>query len=52
MPGASFLREGTRSEYLYTVLSGWAFRYKMLDDGRRQISTTRCPPTCSGCKAP
>jgi CRP/FNR family transcriptional regulator len=28
--GASFLRD----DYLYTVLSGWAFRYKMLDDGR------------------
>jgi CRP-like cAMP-binding protein len=36
-PGASFLREGTQSEQLYTVLAGWAFRYKMLDDGRRQI---------------
>jgi len=35
--GASFLSEGTRSEYLYTVLTGWAFRYKMLNDGRRQI---------------
>jgi CRP-like cAMP-binding protein len=35
--GASFLREGTRSDHLYTVLNGWAFRYKMLDDGRRQI---------------
>jgi len=35
--GISFLREGTRSDHLYTVLSGWAFRYKMLDDGRRQI---------------
>jgi CRP-like cAMP-binding protein len=36
-PGVSFLREGSRSEHLYTVLSGWAFRYKMLEDGRRQI---------------
>jgi CRP/FNR family transcriptional regulator len=36
-PGASFLRVGATSEHLYTVLSGWAFRYKMLDDGRRQI---------------
>lgn len=35
--GASFLSEGQRSEHLYTVLNGWAFRYKMLDDGRRQI---------------
>jgi CRP/FNR family transcriptional regulator, anaerobic regulatory protein len=41
--GASFLREGTRSEHLYTVLSGWAFRYKMLDDGRRQILNYALP---------
>ena len=42
-PGASFLREGTRSEQLYTVLHGWAFRYKMLDDGRRQILNYALP---------
>jgi CRP-like cAMP-binding protein len=42
-PGASFLREGTRSEFLYTVLNGWAFRYKMLDDGRRQILNYALP---------
>jgi CRP/FNR family transcriptional regulator, anaerobic regulatory protein len=41
--GASFLREGTRSEFLYTVLNGWAFRYKMLDDGRRQILNYALP---------
>lgn len=35
--GTVFLEEGTRSAELYTVLSGWAFRFKMLDDGRRQI---------------
>ncbi len=35
--GSSILREGTRNDHLYTVLSGWAFRYKMLEDGRRQI---------------
>ena len=29
-PGISFLREGASSEHLYTVLTGWAFRYKML----------------------
>ena len=49
--GASFLREGTRSEYLYTVLSGWAFRYKMLDDGRRQILNYALPADMLGfCK--
>jgi len=46
--GASFLREGTRSEYLYTVLSGWAFRYKVLDDGRRQILNYALPADMVG----
>lgn len=46
--GASFLREGTRSEYLYTVLHGWAFRYKMLDDGRRQILNYALPADMLG----
>ncbi|PWE58258.1 Crp/Fnr family transcriptional regulator [Metarhizobium album] len=36
-PGAIVLLEGARSAHLYTVLSGWAFRYKTLLDGRRQI---------------
>ncbi|MEY9162504.1 CRP/FNR family transcriptional regulator [Sinorhizobium fredii] len=35
--GATILAEGETSEHLFTVLSGWGFRYKMLDDGRRQI---------------
>ncbi len=46
--GASFLREGARSEYLYTVLSGWAFRYKMLNDGRRQILNYALPADMVG----
>lgn len=46
--GVSFLREGARSEYLYTVLSGWAFRYKMLDDGRRQILNYALPADMLG----
>ena len=36
-PNSSFVIEGTRSPHLYTVLSGWGFRYKMMEDGRRQI---------------
>ena len=47
-PGASFLREGARSDHLYTVLSGWAFRYKMLDDGRRQILNYALPADMVG----
>jgi CRP/FNR family transcriptional regulator len=46
--GASFLRQGAGSEYLYTVLSGWAFRYKMLDDGRRQILNFALPADMVG----
>lgn len=34
---APLLTEGNASPHLYTVLSGWLYRYKMLDDGRRQI---------------
>jgi CRP-like cAMP-binding protein len=35
--GAPIYLEGAGSPYLYTVLEGWAFRYKSLADGRRQI---------------
>jgi CRP-like cAMP-binding protein len=42
-PGATVLREGESSPNLYTVLSGWAFRYKMLPDGRRQILNFALP---------
>ena len=35
--GSLILSEGTHSAQLFTLLSGWAFRYKTLPDGRRQI---------------
>ncbi|MEX0953657.1 MAG: Crp/Fnr family transcriptional regulator [Rhizobiaceae bacterium] len=35
--GATILVEGSHSAHLYTILEGSAFRYKMLEDGRRQI---------------
>lgn len=35
--GATVLLEGSHSAHLYTLLSGWGFRYKLLPDGRRQI---------------
>lgn len=35
--GATVVSEGTKSAHLYTLLSGWAFRFKTLPDGRRQI---------------
>jgi CRP/FNR family transcriptional regulator len=46
--GVSFLSQGASSEHLYTVLSGWAFRYKMLDDGRRQILNYALPADMVG----
>ena len=47
-PGASFLREGAQNNHLYTVLNGWAFRYKMLNDGRRQILNYALPADMLG----
>jgi CRP/FNR family transcriptional regulator len=42
-PGTTVLREGSPSEQLFTLLEGWAFRYKTLDDGRRQITSFVLP---------
>ena len=41
--GTSILLQGTNSAHLYTILSGWAFRYKTLPDGRRQILNYALP---------
>ena len=35
--GMSIMAEGERNPQLYTALAGWGFRYKVLEDGRRQI---------------
>jgi len=35
--GERIIGEHVRSDQLYTLYSGWAFRYKSLSDGRRQI---------------
>ena len=35
--GTTILLEGNNSAHLYTILSGWVFKYKLLEDGRRQI---------------
>lgn len=41
--GTTLLSEGRNSAHLYTLLSGWAFRYKTLADGRRQILNYMLP---------
>lgn len=35
--GVTLLREGDDGKELFTLVSGWAFRYRALSDGRRQI---------------
>ena len=42
-PGTNILLQGTNSAHLYTILSGWAFRYKTLPDGRSQILNYALP---------
>ncbi len=42
-PGATILLDGMNSAHLFTVLTGWAFRFKTLEDGRRQILNFALP---------
>ena len=42
-PASTVLQEGMPSDQLFTLLEGWAFRYKTLDDGRRQITSFVLP---------
>jgi CRP/FNR family transcriptional regulator, anaerobic regulatory protein len=46
--GTTVLRQGQSNQHLYTILSGWAFRYKTLDDGRRQILNYALPSDLIG----
>src|SRR6185312_3020288 len=50
-PRATILQEGTSTTYLFTVLIGWAFRYKTLPDGRRQILNFALPGDFIGLQA-
>ncbi len=49
--GNTIFSEGTNSPYLYTVLSGWAFKYKTLEDGRRQVLNFALPGDFIGLQA-
>ncbi len=42
-PASTVLQEGAPSDQLFTLLEGWAFRYKTLEDGRRQITSFVLP---------
>ncbi|TBW40376.1 Crp/Fnr family transcriptional regulator [Siculibacillus lacustris] len=50
-PGGAIYLEGATSPHLFTVLSGWAFRYKSLPDGRRQILNYVLPGDFIGLQA-
>lgn len=39
----TILRQGDVPDEIYTIFSGWAFRYKQLADGRRQILSFLLP---------
>ena len=41
--GETLIHEGQTNSPLYTLLAGWAFRYKTLSDGRRQILSFLLP---------
>ena len=42
-PGRTLVREGETSESVHVLYSGWAFCYKQLPDGRRQILSFLLP---------
>jgi CRP-like cAMP-binding protein len=49
--GTEIIRGGDDSPELYTLYSGWAFRFKMLPDGRRQILNFLLPGDLLGLQA-
>jgi CRP/FNR family transcriptional regulator, anaerobic regulatory protein len=49
--GSTILVEETNSPHLYTVLSGWALKYKGLEDGRRQVLNFALPGDFLGLQA-
>jgi CRP-like cAMP-binding protein len=53
-PGTQICTEGEPSANIFTLVAGWAFRYKQLHDGRRQILGFRLPGDFFGlgCEGP
>jgi CRP-like cAMP-binding protein len=49
--GAEIIRAGEDSAELYTLYAGWAFRFKTLPDGRRQILNFLLPGDLLGLQA-
>lgn len=51
LAGVTIIEEGSQNPPLYTLFSGWAFRYKTLRDGRRQILNFLLPGDVIGFQA-
>src|SRR6202167_4925709 len=51
MAGAEIIRADDESAGLYTLYTGWAFRFKILPDGRRQILNFLLPGDLLGLQA-
>lgn len=49
--GQAVLREGESSDLLFTLRAGWAFRFRTLPDGRRQILNFLLPGDFIGLQA-
>ncbi|HUC49747.1 MAG TPA: Crp/Fnr family transcriptional regulator [Xanthobacteraceae bacterium] len=49
--GTEIIRIGDDAPEVYTLYAGWAFRYKMLPDGRRQILAFMLPGDLLGLQA-
>jgi CRP-like cAMP-binding protein len=49
--GGEIIRVGDKAPELYTLYSGWAFRFKTLPDGRRQILNFLLPGDLLGLQA-
>ncbi|HRK18390.1 MAG TPA: Crp/Fnr family transcriptional regulator [Hyphomicrobiaceae bacterium] len=50
--GRTIIAEGEKSRFIFTILSGWAFRYKSLPDDRRQILGIALPGDLIGMQGP
>src|SRR5207244_4975590 len=49
--GADIIAAGLGQAELYTLYAGWAFRFKMLPDGRRQILNILLPGDLIGLRS-
>ena len=45
-PGEEIVSIGNTIDYVFVIESGWAIRYRILDDGRRQILNFMLPGAC------